>query len=70
MIIYFNANDWYWFVAGDQSRAYSSAQGRYVPVNDPAFMKWMQDGGRAHRIDTEANLSEVLKNRGLPAVKA
>lgn len=53
----FNPADWYWIVAGDTSRAWSSAQGRYVTAIP---------FDRATRIVSEAELCDVLRGYGLP----
>lgn len=52
--------DHYWFVGGDQTRAFSSKIGDYVPANDPTFQAWLTSGGKPTKIDTEASLGEVL----------
>lgn len=56
----FDPKNWYWIVAGDKSRAFSSASGDYVPVADPTFTAWQSDGSVPTNIDTEANLGAVL----------
>jgi hypothetical protein len=52
--------DWYWFVGGDESRAYYSAATDYVPADDPAFVAFLADSNRPTKIDTEFNLGAVL----------
>jgi hypothetical protein len=52
--------DWYWFVGGDQTRAYSSAATDYVPADDPIFVDFLDDDNRPTSIDTEFNLGAVL----------
>lgn len=52
--------NWYWFVAGDQTKVFSSAAGDYVPISDPAYIAWASDGTTPQNIDTEANLGAVL----------
>lgn len=47
---------WFWIVGGDETRAWSSAAGAYVQT-------W--DGERTTRIDTEQNLTGVLRRYGL-----
>ena len=37
----FNPSDWYYFVAGDQSRVFATARGIYVPLTDAAYLAWM-----------------------------
>ncbi len=48
--------DWFWVVAGDESRAWSSAAGAYVADYDAA---------RVTRIVSEAELNDVLRPYGL-----
>jgi len=53
--------DWYWIVAGDESRWYSSAAAAYV-APDQAFL----DGGnRPTRIANEDELWDVLADAGV-----
>jgi len=54
----FIASDHYWHIAGDTSRAWSSAAKRYVS-------DWPEDCVTA--IASEAELREVLANAGIPA---
>lgn len=56
----YNPKNWYWIVGGDQTKAYSSAAGDYVPAANATFVAWKVDGTIPTRIDTEANLGEVL----------
>lgn len=48
--------DWFWIVAGDDSRAWSSAAGAYVADYDAALVT---------RIVSEAELNDVLRPYGL-----
>ncbi len=56
----YDPTKWYWIVGGDQSKAYSSAIGDYVPADNAAFAAWKSDGTMPTPIDTEANLGGVL----------
>jgi len=56
----FDPRNWYWIVAGDETRVYASVIGNYVPANDPPFVAWQSDGSRPTRILNEAELGEVL----------
>lgn len=56
----YDVTNWYWVVAGDTTKVFSSAAGDYVTNNDPTFQAWVLDGGVATRIDTELNLGGVL----------
>lgn len=57
---FYNPADWYWTVGGDTTRVFSSKSGDYVPSTDAAYAAFLSDGTAATRIDTEANLGEVL----------
>lgn len=56
----YDPKNWYWYVAGDETRAYSSASGDYVPASDATFQAWRADGSIPTRILNEAELGEVL----------
>lgn len=56
----FDPKSWYWIVAGDSTKVFSSASGDYVPATDPAYAAWCSDGSTPTNIDTEANLGAVL----------
>lgn len=53
----YNPHDWYWIVAGDDSKAWSSVSGNYVA-------DWPAD--RTTRIASEQELSDVLSPYNLP----
>lgn len=84
----YDPSDWYWIVGGegphkaaadaafsaDDSRVYSSARGRYVPVDDKKYLAWkdkaclvMSLSDPATRIDSEENLADVLKAHAIVA---
>lgn len=59
--------DWYWIVAGDQTRVWSSARGTYVPIDDETYLAWKSPdevpppgSNFTTRIDSEESLSDVL----------
>lgn len=56
----FNPTDWYWIVAGDETRVYSSATGNYVQPTNPAYVAWRASEGVPTRIASEEELGEVL----------
>lgn len=56
----FDPKNWYWYVSGDQTKAYSSASGDYVQAANPTFVAWLSDGTIPTAIDTESNLGAVL----------
>lgn len=66
----FDPKNWYWYVAGDQTKVYSSSAGDYVALNDPAFIAWSSDGSTPTSIDTEASLGDVLAPHQLRPVPA
>ena len=66
----FTPSSWYWLVAGDTTRVFSSASGDYVPAADPTFAAWSAQGNVATPIDTEANLGSVLALHSLRPIPA
>ncbi len=57
----YSVQNWYWKVAGDAARFFSSATGNYVLANDPAFAAWLAVPGNVPtNILNEAELGEVL----------
>lgn len=56
----FNSANWYWIVAGSTTQVYSSAVGDFVPVTDATYQAWLAAGHVPTKIDTEANLGQVL----------
>lgn len=56
----YHAGQWYWYVAGDRSRVFSTASGDYLPANDPAVVAWMADGTVPHNADSEQELGQRL----------
>lgn len=56
----FNARNWYWTVAKDGSRVFSSTTRDYVPTSDQTFVKWLEDGTKPTPIGTEEDLGGVL----------
>lgn len=57
--------DWYWFVGGDDTRVWSSARAGYFQVSDADYQGWLDEGGAATHIASEAELSDVLRPYGL-----
>ena len=56
----YNPANWYWTVGGSTTQVFSSAIGDYVGVTDPTFLAWIESGGVATLIDSEASLGETL----------
>lgn len=52
--------DWFWFVAGDETRVYSSAEGDYLDSTDNRFLTWANRNA-VSRIASESELVDVLK---------
>jgi hypothetical protein len=66
----YNATDWYWIVAGDETRVFSSKTGDYVQLNDVRYLAWLNLGGSPSRIASEAELGEVLAPTAVRPVRA
>lgn len=60
MPITYNPHNWFWFVAGDQTRVYASALGDYISVTDPTYLAWLASGGVTTPIDSVISLGDVL----------
>lgn len=56
----YSPNNWYWTIAGDSSRVYSSSRGDYLPLNDASYQTWLARDNKPSVIATEALLGEVL----------
>lgn len=56
----YDPSKWYWFVAGDISRAWSSEKASFVPVSDADFEEWVANGNIATAIDSIESLGDVL----------
>ena len=57
---FYSASDWYWIVGGSTTIVYASKSASYVSVKDSAYAAFVAAGGKATRIDTEADLEAVL----------
>lgn len=66
----YNPSNWYWYVGGDQTKAYSSATGDYVLATDPTFQAWLAAGNLPTKVDAEAGLGVVLANSLVRPVNA
>lgn len=69
----YDARDHYWFVGGDEARAWSSARAAYVDVTDKTFAAWRESGRPPTRIASEEELWDVLAKQAperLPALPA
>jgi hypothetical protein len=61
-MIYSPAN-WYWIIAGDETRVWSSAVAGYVLASDATFAAWLATGNAPTRIVSEDELAEVLQSQ-------
>jgi hypothetical protein len=61
--MFFDSANWYWFVGGDETRAYQSRTNTYVPAADPEFVEWLAAGDvhQPARIGTEAEIWPYVK---------
>ena len=59
----YNPRDWYWIVAGDESRVWSSRRKAYVPDDDEDYGTFLALGRRPTRIASEAELAAVLEQQ-------
>ena len=66
----YNPLDWYWFVGGDETKAFSSKSGDYVQVNDATFVAWKLAGNAPTRIASADELAEVLGNASVRPANA
>ena len=64
-MIDFSPTNWYWIVAGDESRVWSSKASAYVPADDATYQAWREAGGIPTRIGSEQELADVLKPYGV-----
>lgn len=62
----YDPRDWYWIVAADESRVYSSAQAVFVPANDHDYAGWIRDGNKPTRIASFDELKDVLRAADVP----
>src|SRR5262249_22257775 len=56
----YDPSKWYWIVASDTTRVWSSAAATYVPATDAGYTAWLAEGNMATHIVSEAELQEVL----------
>jgi Domain of unknown function (DUF4376) len=59
----FNAQDWYWNVAGDMTKVYSSKRNTYVdPASDADYAAWSQAGNATIAAQNEGDIWYYTKN--------
>lgn len=66
----FTPRDWYWIVGESTTQVYSSKTGDFVPVANAQYQAWLAQGKLPTKIDTEANLGEVLAAYALRPIAA
>ena len=66
----YDPRNWYWSVAGSTTQVYSSASGDYVAIADSTYQAWLAAGNAPTKIDTEANLGDVLAPYSIRPVNA
>jgi hypothetical protein len=67
-MIDYTPRNWYWYVGGDQTQAYSSASGTFVPNNDGTFRAWRLAGNSPTLINSVPELGKVLADLRLRPV--
>lgn len=53
-------SNWYWRVADDPDKVYSSKAGDYIPVDDSDYVDWLSLGNRPVPVPSEAELGGIL----------
>jgi len=56
----YDPRNWYWIVASDETKVYSSVVGDYVQAADKTYQAWVAAGNTPTRIASEDELGEVL----------
>ena len=59
----YNVQDWYWAVSGVDNEVYSSAAGRYVPLDNLAYVAWLQQGKTPTQISSDYELRQVFADQ-------
>ena len=60
-----NAEDWYWFIGGNQTQVYSSARQGYFPVSDTIYQSWLSSAPThiTAELTTEDDLFTLLAEK-------
>lgn len=56
----YNPSNWFWFVADDLTKVYSSSACGFVSVSDATYTDFVRSGSRATQIASMDDLTEVL----------
>jgi len=66
----YTAQDWYWIVAGDDTKVYASQRVGYFPVADATYAAWLDAGNLPTRIINSQELLDVLMQQWVPSYLA
>ena len=66
----YDVKNWFWIVASDETKLYSSKVGDYVAATDAAYVAWKLAGNAPTRIASADDLAEVLANSSVRPVNA
>lgn len=55
-----NYANWYWIVAGDDTKVWSSASAGFITATNPTYVAWAALGNRASRIASLDELRDVF----------
>src|SRR5215467_900439 len=56
----YDVNGWWWLVGGKDDQVFSSAKAAYVPLDDPDYLAFLDDGELATSIASDGELADVL----------
>lgn len=62
----YNPADWYWIVAGNSKKPYSSKSNSYIGADDIRYKAFLANGNYPTRISSFDELKEVLKAAQVP----
>jgi hypothetical protein len=63
----YDVTNWYWFVAGNTSQVYSSAEAQYVPSSDATYLAWAASNTTTNVLNA-AELFQVLSLQWVPLI--
>lgn len=56
-----NPQDWYWTVAGDETKVYSSKRNIYVDPSDADYVAWKEIAGNTGNLPDESEIWDYVK---------
>lgn len=56
----YNPEDWYWFIAGDRTKVFSSKQGKFVGLDDADYKAHIEQGLFTSTTNSAEDLCGVL----------